>query len=84
MKPLRFFHSTHGVISESLLSHLLLSLGKKILNQFSKVASGQTVMQNEASVIDLSPRFTLFAGSWKGDADGGCISGSVLRQKGAR
>ena len=52
MRPLWFFHGVHRIISESLLS-LLLSSGKETLNQLSKVAYGQTVMQKEDGATDL-------------------------------
>lgn len=50
---MRFFRTVHGIISESLLSHLLLSSGRETLNQLSKLAPRQTVMQNEAGTTDL-------------------------------
>lgn len=53
MRPLRFFSGVHGIISESLLSLLLFSSGKETLNQLSKVAYGQTVMQKEDGTTDL-------------------------------
>ena len=82
-----FFDSVHGIFPESLLSYLLLSSGKDTLNQLSKVAYGQTVMQNEAGMTDLpspksaAPGLPHFQAHGKEITDGCCISGSVLRQK---
>lgn len=53
MRPLRVFSGVHGIISESLLSLLLLSSGKETLNQLSKGAYGQTVMRKEDGTTDL-------------------------------
>ena len=49
---LKAFHGIHRIISESLLSHPLISSGKKT-KLISKVARGQIMMQKEVGTTDL-------------------------------